>query len=272
MGRIDIGRAPAHGDPFQAFVDSLKVAGAGKGTVRLYSKAVRMFVAYTGKDPKDVGEAEVVQWTSYLIQKGESSSTVRSYVIAVRRFLEWMGKEVDTPTPRVKRKEARALTPEQIQRLREACRDEVDRVIVAMLMDTGLRSREFLSLRVEDIDLKNRTIKVRETKNGEERTVFISPQTASLLSGFIAGKRPTDRVIDLSYQGLYKRVKSLAKIAGVEVRPHLLRHTFATEALRKNMPLPVLQKILGHRDIKTTQIYTHLVVEDLRRAYDQAFT
>ena len=85
---------------------------------------------------------------------------------------------------------------------------------------------------------------------------------------------PRSRVVPLTYQALYKRVKRLAERAGLDperVRPHVLRHTFATEALRRGMSLPALQRLLGHSDIKITERYLHLVTEDVEREYRRIF-
>lgn len=71
---------------------------------------------------------------------------------------------------------------------------------------------------------------------------------------------------------MYKLIKRLGRKTGLTwLRPHVLRHTFATNAIRRGVPLPAVQRLMGHKDIKTTQIYTHLVTEDLENAYRRAF-
>ncbi|MEM1860175.1 MAG: tyrosine-type recombinase/integrase, partial [Metallosphaera sp.] len=139
-----------------------------------------------------------------------------------------------------------------------------------------LRSSELLSLRRSDVDLERMLIRVRETKNGEERIVFFTSRTATLLRQYLRKTQDKESdnapLFNLSYQALYKLIKRLGRKTGLTwLRPHILRHTFATNAIRRGVPLPAVQRLMGHKDIKTTQIYTHLVTEDLENAYRRAF-
>ncbi len=81
-----------------------------------------------------------------------------------------------------------------------------------------------------------------------------------------------EKLFQITYQALYKTIRRLGEKVGIKgLRPHMLRHSFATNAIRKGVPLPAVQRILGHKDIKTTQIYTHLILDDLEKVYREAF-
>ncbi len=279
--KLQLGSPPSDGDYLDAFIIALKAAEAGDGTIKLYSTAVRDFLDFIKKDPKSVNSEDVNKWIIHLMskegkikgaeRKRARSVTLRNYVIAVRRFLKWIGINVNPVIPRARRKEIWALSEDDLKKLIEATRRLRDKLIIKLFLDTGLRSKELLSLRVEDIDLKNRMIRVRETKNGEERIVFFTDETEKLLRKYLS-KHKDEKLFPMTYQALYKLIRRLGEKAGIKgLRPHILRHTFATIAIRKGLPLPAVQRLLGHKDIKTTQIYTHLVLEDLMQAYKKVF-
>lgn len=281
--RLEIGSA-TDDVTLESFVNSLILAGAGKGTIKLYSTAVKDFLDFIGKDPKECSTSDFNRWMiSLMSRKGKTrvddieekrakTVTVRSYGIAVRRYLKWIGKDIKGPLPRIRRKEYKALDEKQSLSLVNAIRGRKGRLAVKLLLETGMRSNELLSLRVADVDLNHNLLRLRNTKNGEERVVFFTEDTATQLKSYIRGKEPQSRLFDMSYQALYKLIKRAGKRCGIEdLRPHILRHTFATMAVKRGIPLPILQRILGHHDIKTTQIYMHLVNDDAQEIYKKTF-
>ncbi len=267
----------------EAFLQALVAAGASPSTVRAYRAALRDFVEYAGWDRR-VSELDVSVVNAWVAdrarrgiprERGGRRSTLHYYTVFVRRFLRWTGAPAEFPAvPRGRRGFSHALTWREVEALLNASRDLIDALAVALMAESGLRAGELLSLRAGDVDLEAGTARVRG-KYGKERIVFLGPVSRLLLRVRLATARdPGERLVPISYQALYKRLKSLARRAGVDpvkVRPHVLRHTFATEALRRGLSLAALQRILGHSDLKVTQLYLHLTLEDVRAEYERAF-
>ncbi len=303
MVKFELGPPPpgilerSNREVLEEFLASLLAAGASEKTVRVYRAAIEDFLEFIGDKPlRMVGVEDVRRWRMERLRKGFPRKrrnkrnsdpveerrwrqmTLHYYTLLLRGFFEWLGLNVRVPVVKApRRREVEALSEQEVYALLYASRDLLDILIVALLVETGLRAREALELRWRDIDFNRGEIRVRAAKYGEERTVFYGPLTRQALYVWFNQRRPRsmdEKVLGLSYSGLYKRLKSLARRAGLDprkIRPHVLRHTFATQALRKGMSLIAVQRLLGHRDVKVTQVYTHLLKEDLRLQYNVAF-
>ncbi len=299
MTRFDLGDPPSDilerrvADAVEEFIRALRGAGADEKTVKSYRSALRDFAGFVGdKKLGEVGVEDINRWRVERLEKGfprekpakdeyeaqrKRRVTLHYYTLFLRSFFRWAGHPVQVPVVRLPPgRHIEVLSRDEVVRLLSASRDPLDRLIVSLLFETGLRARELLELRVSDIDPASRRIRVRRSKYGRERIVFYGPLSQAALEEWLTMQRPGpgDRLIPLTYTGLYKRLKTLAKRAGIDparLRPHILRHTFATESLRGGMSLIALQRILGHSDVKTTQIYTHLVIDDLKRQYEAVF-
>ena len=271
----------------EEFLLSLEASGASPSTLKSYRSAIRDFLDFVGKRYSDeLSPQDFLAWRVKRLKGGFRSSrgdgeasarTLYYYSLFVRSFLAWLGVFKGKPPSVAKPRQAKlrtVLSRDEVRRLFNASRDVMDVLILSLLLETGLRAREALSVRKADVDLEKREIRVLRAKYGESRIVFMGPLTYSVLSRYIPLLGDDDRLIPLTYAGLYKRLKSLAARAGVDprkVRPHVFRHTFATESLKRGLALPALQAILGHRDVKTTQVYLHLAVEDIKELYMRTF-
>lgn len=283
--KLQLGKPDVIINPLDDFISALTVAGASENTVKLYRTAISDFLSFVNKDPRQATVSDLNRWVTDILKRETrttvqlpefekrrvKSTTARLYITAVLRFLHWIGIDVKPSLPRVRKREIKALSEDEIERLCESVKGKY-RLVICLLLDTGLRAKELLSLRKIDIDVKKKTVRVRNTKNGEERIVFFTDETARMLEKYLRNLSDNDRVVDISYFALYRKLKRLGKKLNIDLRPHVLRHTFATRSIRKGMPIPVVQKLLGHKDIRTTQIYTHLVTEDLQRVYNDVFS
>ncbi|MEM2203017.1 MAG: site-specific integrase [Sulfolobales archaeon] len=274
-------------DVLEEFLVQLRAAGASEKTIRSYRAAVKDLVKVVGnKKVSELTERDIQTWRLTRLKNGferrkgdikASQNTLYYYSLFIRSFIKWLGRNISVGSfKRGSRKLIDTLKPQEIYRLIDACRDLLDLVIISLLIETGLRASELLSITWSDVDLEAREIYVKNAKYGEERVVFIGDLSRKALETWkshVGGN--DDRVIPITYTALYKRLKKLAQRAGIDprkVRPHILRHTFATEALKKGLPLPALQRIMGHRDIKTTQVYLHIVKDDIKNMYMRIYS
>ncbi|MDD2483367.1 MAG: tyrosine-type recombinase/integrase [Candidatus Shapirobacteria bacterium] len=249
------------------------------------SDVIRRFRLFLARQKGSIGEMKLV--------------TQGYYVIALRSFLKWLVKndyKVLQPekldVPRTKDHSLKFLDGDQMERLlvqplpssKSGFRD---RAILELLFSTGLRVSELVRLNRDQINLKTREFGVIG-KGGRSRVVFISIQAAEhvakyLMSRedkykplFIRNLRPneipvSDEAVRLTARSIQRLVKHYVKTANlpVEATPHTLRHSMATDLLRAGADLRSVQEILGHKNIATTQIYTHVTDARLREIHNK---
>ena len=291
MPRLELAEAPdgilelSNEEIVREFEDTLRASGASEETIKAYMAAIRDFLGFVKNKPlREVTLRDIISWRNERLKSGFQGAktsdpdkwqvTLHYYSLFLRRFFQWLGLKIKVP--RVVRKPPRieALSEEEVARLLAVATKPQDRLLLLLLVSTGLRSRELLNLRVEDVDLAKGIIRVRSAKYGKERLVTAPREVFELLGAWIKLNRlgPKDKLFKISYSALHKKVKKLAKKAGIDlskVRPHVFRHTFATLAIKKGLSLPSLQRLLGHSDIRTTQVYLHLTIEDVKKEYEE---
>ena len=238
---------------------------------------------------------------SYLLnlkERGYAATTQARKVAATKSFFSFMlaeGRIKNNPTenissPRIGKSLPDAISISQVRQLidqpaklstPEAKRD---RAMLELLYASGMRVSELVSLNLGDVDTKGGCVRCFG-KGNKERLIPIYPQAAKAVEEYVTAVRPhlahsdtepalflNQRGDRLTRQGLWQILKAYAKSAGLgkQVTPHTLRHSFATHMLSGGADLRYVQEMLGHANISTTQIYTHLTSEHIRRTYDRA--
>ncbi|MFN2290322.1 MAG: site-specific tyrosine recombinase/integron integrase [Anaerolineae bacterium] len=283
-------------EQIQQFLDFIvEEKGYSSNTLAAYSNDLSQFMDYLDSR---VGSWEEVDRDTILdyimIMKGDqeyASSTVARKVAAIKSFFHYLvdrGLLEDDPTatldsPKVRKRLPKAIGAEELERLlAEPAQDDSpkslrDRALLELLSATGLRVTELVSLDVDDVNLASATLRVVRSRDDAERIVpiherAIEPLRDYLERGRIQLLRDTEekalflnhRGNRLTRQGLWLIVKHYVREVGIteDVTPHTLRHTFAAHLVSRKTDLEVVQELLGHANISTTQVYTQVGQED----------
>ena len=264
---------------------ALLTARRAPRTVDAYRRDLADLTAFLGKSPVDAGLEEIEGWLADLRGRGQAASSVARRAAAARSFyrhLALLGVRTDNPAldvdlPRRRRKLPRTLSPGEVERLIAAAdgttpRARRDHALVELLYGSGLRVGEAVGLERGGVDLENRLVRC-VGKGDKERVVPIGGHAVAALRRYLAHGRPhLDRrhrpELFLNAQGgaltragaffILRRVASKAGLEPGRVHPHLLRHSFATHLLEGGADLRSVQEMLGHADLGTTEIYTHV--------------
>ncbi len=275
-------------------------------TIRNYDHYLTRLVDFAGEiKVSDIDPELVRKWRLWLNRLGTNTSdelqaTTQNYhLIALRSFLKYCAKR-DIPAltadkielARTRRKQVTFLTPEEVERLFQeidtaALSGLRDRAILELLFSSGLRVSELVGLDRDHINLKRREFMVRG-KGQKDRPIFISPQAADWMQKYLAARTDTTKPLFIRFGGnkqvdlsgnyhrltarsIQRMVSRYALLAGItkHVSPHTLRHSFATDLLMNGADLRSVQALLGHSNIATTQIYTHVTDPHLKAVHQK---
>jgi len=275
-------------------------------TLESYTRSLRLFSDLSGiNTPQDINKGLVRVYKSelhlYRTRAGGELS-VRSknhYLTVLRAFLRYLVQEEELdvyPPDRITRfkeqeRKVKVLFSEELERLLEAPDTDTrsgkrDKAMLELFFSTGLRLAELRGLNTKDLNFNTREISVRG-KRGKIRVVFISDAAADALQAYMESRidgltplfirnperaamaAPPGENFRLSRISIYNCVKKHALAAGIvsDPSPHTLRHSFATDLLRNGADLRSVQEMLGHKDLSTTQIYTHVTNPQLKQVH-----
>lgn len=242
----------------------------------------------------EVTAARLTDYLAWRKRAGLAAASIKLEAIALRIFFRFLvvrgilpeNPAAHLPIPRIESHLPETLNPEAVARLLESARGDTpleirDRAILELLYACGLRVSEACGLRLENLSLEEGFVRV-QGKGGKTRLVPVGSRAREALERYLGTARPrlmsprSGAEIFLSIRGrkltpqrLWQILKQYAAIAGLpeDIFPHLLRHSFATHLLTGGADLRVIQEMLGHADISTTQIYTHVDASRLRSVH-----
>ena len=265
-------------------LEELQRRNFSQTTVKTYLKVVEDFARHFHRPPDQLGKEQIRAYQVYLLQERKLGvRTVGLHTAALRFFFCKTLKRAypveEVPYPRAPRRLPIILTREEAIRLIDSASNLFHRAMLITMYSTGMRRAELCHLKVEDIDSTRMLIHIRQGKGGKDRDVPLSPKVLETLREYWRWMKPKTYLFPGTINGsradkpitpkvLWEACREAAQRAGITkaVRPHLLRHSFATHLVEGGADLPTVQALLGHADLKPTSIYLHLSERHIKAA------
>jgi site-specific recombinase XerD len=256
----------------------LRLGNYAPRTCKIYVQCVADFAAHFGRPPDELGKEDVRAYFTYLVDEKRISLSAFKQIVSALRF--FYGVTLDRQDmigyirpPRSTRKLPVVLSQGEVRRLFDAVTNTKHKAALLTAYAGGLRVSEVVGLRIEDIDSDRMLIHVRQGKGRKDRSVMLSPHLLETLRLYVHEFRPTRWLFPGSNYEKPLTTRTLQKVctrarqkAGIQkhVTTHTLRHSFATHLLEAGTDLRIIQTLLGHGSVRTTQIYTHVSTHRLR--------
>ena len=277
------------------FIDYLRFEKKySENTISSYKRDLNKMNLYLKKDFIKLTKADIQKYIQDL-SKNKNSNTISRIISSLKSFYKFLEINKYTNTnplttiisPKTARKLPKVLSEEEVNKLLDINLnndfDYRNKAMLELMYSSGLRVSELINLTVNDVDLKNSLVRIFG-KGSKERIVPLNDYATEALNNYILYHRPklfkqkennylflNNHGNQMTRQGFFKTLKKIAKEKGIksELSPHTLRHSFATHLLKYGADLRSIQELLGHSDISTTQIYTHITNEMLEKNYHE---
>ena len=280
------------------FSDYLKIdKNYSENTIESYIRDIRFFLEYINKDIEDISKKDIEKYILHVLPEYNESSVNRR-IASIKSFYKYLSIykgfiNVAEDIESLKRKKSlpKYLSISEVDKLLdiklENAFDYRNKTMLELLYATGLRASELINLDINNIDLTNMVVNVYG-KGSKERIVPLSKIAVNYLGLyideyrtklFVKNQKPTDALFlnnhgqRITRQGLYKMIGQIAKTQGIdkEITPHVLRHSFATHLIECGADIRSVQELLGHENVVTTEIYTHLANNFIKNNYNEFF-
>tara|TARA_Y200000002_G_scaffold215364_1_gene177721 strand:- start:3362 stop:4243 length:882 start_codon:yes stop_codon:yes gene_type:complete len=263
--------------------------GLSKNTIEAYSNDLNNFLSWLNKldiqDYKNISEALINEYVAYLFKNGLKSSSVNRKISSLKSFYLFLIKKKvisssplsEIITPKKEQYLPSSMSEDEVERLLQSPNIELDietrdKAMIEMLYATGMRISELINLKITDIDIERSVLKVLG-KGSKERLIPFGEKASDSLSYYLKKRKKSlakevfisNRGKKMTRTGFWQRIKIYLSREGLQdsISPHTLRHAFATHLLNRGADLRSVQLLLGHSDLSTTQIYTHIAKQRL---------
>ena len=262
----------------EQFRQELLIAGYSEKTLKMYGIYVRQFLTYHNKPADQAEKRDIIGFMAEKKEKGGASNTTLALVHAALHYFyhKFLSKKIleDIPSPKKGKSLPVVLSRDEVKALIKATKAKRNRLIVEFLYSGGARVSECVKLQVVNIDLKQRIARIQGGKGNKDRMTILSKDWCKKAKKYLEKKKiKSDYVFSkkngkkISSDTVQRIVKKAAKKAGIakNVTPHTLRHSFGTHLLEAGENIRNIQELLGHSSLATTQLYTHVSTEQLKK-------
>lgn len=279
----------------EEFIDYLRFEKKySENTISSYKRDLNKTNTYIKKDFAKLNKKDIQNYIQK-ISKSENASSVSRSISTLKSFYKFLELNKYTSlnplttitNPKTVKKLPKILSEEEIEKLLDINLktdfDYRNKAMLELMYSSGLRVSELINLNVNDIDLSNASVRIFG-KGSKERIIPLNDYAIDALNNYILTHRRSlfkhgesnylflnNHGNKMTRQGFFKILEKIAKEKGIksELSPHTLRHSFATHLLKHGADLRSIQELLGHSDISTTQIYTHITSERLQKNYEE---
>jgi len=257
-----------HKDFLDKIETELKISKNSEHTIKNYIRANLELLNFLSKEPENINEEDVKKYLATISDR--ASSSIILFLAAIRyAFSNILKRDPTTGIKRPKREKKlpSVLTKQEVRKLLNVIENKKTKLMISMLYACGFRVSELINLKLKDLDFEENIGHVRMGKGKKDRMFNISDFLFKPLKKQIEQQKQNNHEFlftgpkgKLTDRNLQKLVKKAAESAGIkkDVHPHTLRHSFATHLLENGVDIRVIQELLGHADISTTQIYSHV--------------
>lgn len=264
-----------------------KIEGKSDGTIEQYKREVSSFIVYANKPPLEVSKGDIMAYIHSKQQMGVKDVTLdnsRTYINAFYSWLvssDYISKNPCAQIGKIKyeRNTRKPLSAIDMEKLRNACESDAEHAIIEVLYSTGCRVSELANLKIADVNMEKKEVYLFG-KGKKHRTSYLNARSVVALERYWASRKGASEYVICNFRepydclttgGIRAVIRRIKNRAGIEaqVSPHIIRHTTATDAIDKGMPIEQVQKLLGHEDIATTLIYAKVKNENVRQGHQK---
>jgi site-specific recombinase XerD len=264
------------------FLGTKKLEGCSNKTIEYYRYIMNNLLESLQKNIPDISTNDIRYYlANYQIEKEVSTTTINNMRFVYCSFFNWCYLEKyikENPMTRItkikiQKKQVEPFTESELEKMFSACNNTRDRALLEFLYSTGCRVSECSAVDISDIDFKNKTVLIRKGKGNKQRISYISDKCMIWLEKYLDERNSNDIALwtgkkgRLSKAGIECIVRKVGERAGIHAHPHKFRHTLATNMVKRNAPVQIVQKVLGHENLNTSMIYITVDDNDVESAH-----